>query len=100
MSPALPQLKFTSMIDMASQVRRLPAGIAVYFCVHPFGGDIDQRAVYLYRYRFDFDEVGLHVQGLAGLCGDCLTMYWSEDRVQQTRAGGSHHENRDRPEHA
>ena len=103
MSPIFPQLSFTSMVQMARRYTVIPLR-PTFVCDHPIvgymhfrmvgavpitsemhedagGHAIEPRTLFLYRYRLDFDEINLHLQGSAQLCPDCLTLYYSLKQV-------------------
>lgn len=96
MSPLFPQLSFTSMVQMAKRcVQQEMRG--TFYCGHPslwemryadpsIGWPVQPRTLFLYRYRLDFDELGLHLQGLAQLCPDCLTLYYSIQEIRKQSA--------------
>lgn len=90
MSP-LPQLSFTSMVQMADRRVRIPPNMATRQCEHYFLNDgpngsclpfnLLHITIYLYPYRLDFDELGIHIQGLAQICHHCLTLYYSQQVI-------------------
>lgn len=80
------------MAQMADRSIKLRHDYATVPCLHwkdwmaPV--EAHPRTLYLYRYRLDFDELNLHLQGLAQLCPDCLTLYYSQTQVLPQRSTG------------